>query len=151
MRAFNRAFAILVALLLLAAGAGLLYMIWSPGEGISVDRERMTAVMNFTLNGSDQVLATVIVGAAMALPLALLFYEIKPSRRREPADFERVPANDERYRELHQRIDELQRRVDDTSGGERRPVSPGEPVMAREGSYGEPHRRRWSLLNRQRS
>jgi hypothetical protein len=149
MRAFNRAFAILVAMLWIAAGAGILYLVWSPEDGINMDKSRMTAMLSFSLSNSDQILATIILVAVMLPALALLLFEMKPSRRREMVD-SRVPASDDRYRELHQRIDELQRRVDDKAPAERRAMSRGEPAAVSEGGYYEPPKRRWSLLNRHR-
>ncbi|HEY7268997.1 MAG TPA: hypothetical protein VH951_04145 [Dehalococcoidia bacterium] len=148
MKAFNRGFAIIVAMLWLAAGAGILYLIWNPNDGINIDRTRMHAVLNFSLAGSDQVLATIIVIAAMLPAGMLMLMEMKPSRRAKAVDTQRVPAEESRYRELDQRIAELQRRVDSRPATDTRPVA---PVMASDTPYSEPPKHRWSILNRQRT
>ena len=153
MRAFNRAFAIIVALLWIAACALAIYLMWAPDKNLNIDRTRLQFLLDISVSGSDRVLGTIIAAGAMLPALLLLAMEMRPARRSGPeavAERERIPGGENRYRELDQRIDELSRRIDERRAPEQRPVAPGEPVAVTEGGYREQPRRRWSILNRDR-
>ena len=152
MSAFNRAFAIVTALLWIAAWAVVIYLMWTPDKNLQIDRTRIQFLFDIAVSGSDRVLGTIVAVAAMLPALLLAVMEMKPGRRVERAAVatrEPAPGGDTRYRELDQRIDELQRRIDDRKAGDRA-VSPGQPVRVTEGGYREPPKRRWGILNRDR-
>ena len=151
MRAFNRAFAIVVSLIWIAAFAVAIYLMWDSDKNLSIDRTRLQFLFDIAVSGSDRILGTIIAVAAMVPALLLLAFELKPAGRGTAVRREPVPGDDSRYRELNQRIEELQRRIDDRRAAEGRAVAPGQPVAVRQGAYGEEPRRRWSIFNRDRS
>lgn len=122
MNAFNRAFAVLVGLLWIAALAGVIYLMWTPGRELSIENRYMDFVFDLTISGSDRILATLIAVGAIVLGLGLIAAQAIPPRRTRAEGL--APASDERYRDLHQRLDQLQRRVDEREA-DRRPISPG--------------------------
>lgn len=139
MNAFNRAFAALIALLWIAASAGVLYLMWEPARAVDISNRYLDFAFDITVSGSDRILATLIAAGAIILGLALLAAQSLPGRRAPRAV---PPDSDARFRELRDRLDSLQRRVDAGEAG-RRPVSPQEPAPS---APGEP--RRWGILRR---
>ena len=146
MNAFNRVFAVLIGLLWIAACAGVLYLMWEPAREIDFSRRYVEGAFDITISGDDRILATIGVGIAMLFGLGLVLAQAMPSRRRSAPV---TASGDPRYRELNERLEHLQRRVDERDG-DRRPVSPQEPVLAHEGGPYDQPRRRWSLLGRDR-
>ena len=143
MNTFNRAFAVLAGLVLIALGAGITYLMWEPGRNLDINNQYMQIVLDLSLSGSDRILGTLIVVAAMSLGLFLIAAQAIRARRRPRIEqIGAVPADDARFRDLHQRLEDLQRRVD------RGALAPEQAQVARQGTYQELPRRRWSLIDR---
>ena len=148
MNTFNRAFAVLAGLVLIALGAGITYLMWEPGRNIDINNKYMQMALDLSLSGSDRILATLIVVAAMSLGLFLIAAQAIPGRRRPRIEqIAAVPADDARFRDLHLRLDDLQRRVDQRAA-ERGTFAPEQAQLARQGAYQESPRRRWNLIQR---
>jgi hypothetical protein len=143
MNTLNRAFAILAGLVLIALGAGTIYLMWEPGRNIDINNRYMQVVLDLSLSGSDRILGTLIVAAVMSLGLFLIVAQAIPGRRGPRIEqIVAVPADDARFRDVHQRLDDLQRRVD------RGAFAPEQAQLARQGALPELSRRRWSLIDR---
>jgi hypothetical protein len=161
MSGFNRAFMSLLLLAWCAALGGLMYLVWYQDR--IVDLSNRVFRLNFdviTNSRSDQILATIVLGALMLPALLLLLMELKPSRRRvDVRDREREvaherempgePVRDARYSELESRVETLQRRLDEEHRIQSRPETPVADVESREGQsprHREQERRGWRFL-----
>jgi hypothetical protein len=107
MNSFNRAFIALLALGWVAALGAAIWLVWDQSRLIDINSSSIN--LNFDIiadTQAEQILATIIAGAAMLPALMLLGFEMKPSRHRDMVD---ATANDGDSRRMQSRIDSLER------------------------------------------
>ena len=109
MNVINRLFVAILALAWIALMAGLMYLVWNPGEFVEVNGSALSGRFEvFTDTSSEQTLATIILALLMLPALLLLFMEatVRDRRARE-LSAEAREARDHNKR-LEARIDELE-------------------------------------------
>lgn len=139
MDAFNRAFAGIVALVWCAAMAALLVMVWSPTRAIDIEADGVTAYLNLAMSSTNQVIATIILGALILAGLALLVYQLVGPRFGYTD-----PATRDMYRRLDERVRQLEGRVGHEVGASEERTTDSAPVEARTSDAP----RRWSFTGR---
>jgi hypothetical protein len=140
MNAFNRVLISVLALLWIAAWAGVVYLMWEPSRDVDISNRYLEFVFDITISGSDRILATLLAAAAMVVGLGLIGAQFVPSRR---GPMTLPPESDPRYRELRERLDSLQRRIDERPVVDNRPVTPAEQTVESRSSS-----RRWGIAGR---
>ncbi len=160
MNMFNRMFASVIALLWCGLLAASLLLIWQPSHSAAIDNSYLHFRLNVPVTGSDQILATIIVGALIALGVILFAAEMMPWSSSERV-YERdrtgresmanasgaaaAAAPNDRFGTLERRLDDLQRRVE----ANQRMISERSGQTPRQPQPVEQHRH-WGIFDRAR-
>jgi hypothetical protein len=139
MAVFNRFLGMLLGLAICAAAVGSLVLVWEQSREIDYSGNNLQFAYDIVAaDQSEQILATIILGAIIAFGGALIAFELMPQRRRV---VER-DVDSKAYRDVEARLNDMQRRLDD---------QPRERVVMPEGAKVvemrdvERPRRRWRL------
>lgn len=112
MNAVNRLFVVLLSLAWIALMAGLVYLVWNPGEFIEVTgstvRSRFEILLDTT---SEQTLASIVLGLLMLPAVMLLFMEATVRDRRAADASAELKLERDRNRQLSSRIDGLEKEL----------------------------------------
>jgi hypothetical protein len=111
--AVNRLFVTLLSLAWIALMAGLVYLVWNPGEFIEVNGSTLTSRFEILLNTtSEQTLASIVLGLLMLPAVMLLFMEatVRDTRAREVGAEARLERD--RNKQLTSRVDELEKQLE---------------------------------------
>lgn len=140
MAVFNRFLGMLLGLGICAAAVGSLILVWEQNREVDYSGSGLRFAYDIvTSSQSEQILATIILGAIIAVGGALVAFELMPSRRRVERD-----VDSKAYRDVEARLNEMQRRLDDQPR-ERVVMPEGAKVVEMQDVVERPRRRGWRL------
>lgn len=112
MNAVNRMFIALLSLAWIGLMAGLIYMVWNPGEFIEVTGSTANARFQFMFDETaEQTLATIVLALLMLPAVMLLFMEATVHDRRAANASAELNRERERNRALSSRVNELEKEL----------------------------------------
>ena len=112
MNTVNRMFIALLSLAWVALMAGLVYLVWNPGEFIEVTGQTVNARFQFMLDTTaEQTLASIVLGLLMLPAVMLLFMEATVHDRRASDAAAELKLERDRNRALSSRVNELEKEL----------------------------------------
>ena len=125
MNAFNRVFVALLAIGWCAALGATLLLVWDTQRVVDITNSVMNLQFDVTLaNESDRILATIGIGALMALGVFLFAMQLVPRRSYS----QRASRDEARLNEMQHRMEALQHKIDNERVIDRKEVTREVPV-----------------------
>jgi hypothetical protein len=110
--AVNRMFVALLSLAWIALMAGLVYLVWNPGEFIELNGSTVATRFEILLDTTaEQTLATIVLGLLMLPAVMLLFMEATIHDRRASDASAELKLERDRNRALSTRVNDLEKEL----------------------------------------
>ena len=112
MNAINRMFIALLSLAWIALMAGLVYLVWNPGEFIEINGSTVATRFQILLDTSaEQTLASIVLGVLMLPAVMLLFMEATVHDRRASDASAELKLERDRNKALSTRVSDLEKEL----------------------------------------
>lgn len=110
MNAINRMFIALLSLAWIALMAGLVYLVWNPGEFLEINGSTVSTRFEILVDTTaEQTLASIVLGLLMLPAVMLLFMEATVYDR--AADTAQLKLERDRNRALSSRVNDLEKEL----------------------------------------